>query len=131
MGDAQPLGLDHLDDLQLEAGVKYSSGFLVAHGLCHFGFNNLSGCLFLLDHHKVFVPSSEGQVRAAIAGWGASVVPELIAREHIAAGKLVNIAPKKVLPIQLYWHCWNLESDVLDALTRSLLDAATASLVSA
>ena len=52
MGDAQPLGLDHLDDLQLEAGVKYSSGFLVAHGLCHFGFNNLSGCLFLLDHLK-------------------------------------------------------------------------------
>ena len=81
--------------------------------------------------NQVFVPSSEGQVRAAIAGWGASVVPELIAREHIAAGKLVNIAPNKVLPIQLYWHCWNLESDVLDALTRSLLDAATVSLASA
>ena len=79
--------------------------------------------------NQVFVPSSEGQVRAAIAGWGASVVPELIAREHIAAGRLVNIAPSKVLPIQLYWHCWNLESDVLDALTRSLLDAATLSLV--
>ena len=79
--------------------------------------------------NQVFVPSSEGQVHAAIAGWGASVVPELIAREHIAAGRLVNIAPSKVLPIQLYWHCWNLESDVLDALTRSLLDAATLSLV--
>ncbi len=79
--------------------------------------------------NQVFVPSSEGQVRAAIAGWGASVVPELIAREHIAAGRLVNIAPSKVLPIQLYWHCWNLESDVLDALTHSLLDAATLSLV--
>jgi putative transposase len=21
--------------------------------LCHFGFNNLSGCLFLLDHHRL------------------------------------------------------------------------------
>jgi LysR family transcriptional regulator (chromosome initiation inhibitor) len=51
-------------------------------------------------------------------------VPELIAREHIAAGRLVNIAPNKVLPIQLYWHCWNLESDVLDALTAALLAAA-------
>ena len=81
--------------------------------------------------NQLFVPSSEGQVRAALAGWGASVVPELLAREHIAAGKLVNIAPNKVLPIQLYWHCWNLESDVLDALTCALLDAANVSLLKA
>ena len=46
------MGFDHLDDLQLEVCVKYSSGFRVAHGSCHFGFNNLSGCLFLLDHYK-------------------------------------------------------------------------------
>ncbi|MEN9670083.1 MAG: hypothetical protein RL018_360 [Pseudomonadota bacterium] len=81
--------------------------------------------------NQLFVPSSEGQVRAALAGWGASVVPELLAREHIAAGRLVNIAPNKVLPIQLYWHCWNLESDVLDAMTSALLDAATVSLLKA
>jgi LysR family transcriptional regulator, chromosome initiation inhibitor len=78
--------------------------------------------------NQLFVPSSEGQVRAALAGWGASVVPELLAREHIAAGRLVNIASNKVLPIQLYWHCWNLESDVLDALTTALIDAAALSL---
>jgi LysR family transcriptional regulator (chromosome initiation inhibitor) len=78
--------------------------------------------------NQLFVPSSEGQVRAAMAGWGASVVPELLVREHIAAGRLVNIAPSKVLPIQLYWHCWNLESDVLDALTQALLEAAAVSL---
>ncbi len=81
--------------------------------------------------NQLFVPSSEGQVRAALAGWGASVVPELIAREHLKAGRLVNIAPKHVLPIQLYWHCWNLTSDVLDALTSALLDAAALSLVRA
>jgi LysR family transcriptional regulator, chromosome initiation inhibitor len=78
--------------------------------------------------NQLFVPSSEGQVRAALAGWGASVVPELLVREHIAAGSLVNIAPDKALPIQLYWHCWNLESDVLDALTKALLDSASKAL---
>jgi LysR family transcriptional regulator (chromosome initiation inhibitor) len=78
--------------------------------------------------NQVFVPSSEGQVRAAMASWGACVVPELIAKEHIAAGRLVNIAAKHTLPIQLYWHCWNLESDVLDALTQALLSAAKLSL---
>ena len=78
--------------------------------------------------NQIFVPSSEGQVRAALAGWGVSVVPEQLARELIAAGRLVNLAPKHVLQIGLYWHCWNLESDVLDALTSALLGAAALSL---
>ena len=67
-----------------------------------------------------FVPSSEGQVRAALAGWGATVVPELQVRVQLASGELVNLAPDVVLPVQLYWHCWNLDSAVIDKLTRAL-----------
>lgn len=74
--------------------------------------------------NQLFVPSSEGQVRAVLAGWGLSVVPELLARGLLEQGHLVNVAPAHVLPIQLYWHCWNLESDVLDALTDALTRAA-------
>ncbi|HET6827650.1 MAG TPA: LysR family transcriptional regulator ArgP, partial [Ramlibacter sp.] len=79
---------------------------------------------------QLFVPSSEGQVRAVLAGWGVSVVPELLARGLIAQGQLVNIAPAFTLPIQLYWHCWNLESDVLDQLTAALTAAASQALSS-
>lgn len=75
-----------------------------------------------------FVPSSEGQVRAALAGWGATVVPELQVRAHLASGELVNLAPDVVLPVQLYWHCWNLDSAVIDRLTRALADAAAQTL---
>jgi LysR family transcriptional regulator, chromosome initiation inhibitor len=78
--------------------------------------------------NQLFVPSSEGQVRAVLAGWGASVVPELLARSLIEQGQLINIAPTHTLPIQLYWHCWNLESEVLDALTSALVRAAGDSL---
>jgi hypothetical protein len=39
--------------LQLKAGVEHSSEFRITHGLCQFGFNNLSGCLFLLDHYRL------------------------------------------------------------------------------
>ena len=74
--------------------------------------------------NQLFVPSSEGQVRAVLAGWGASVVPELLARGLVAQGKLVNVAPKTSVPVQLYWHCWNLESGVLDQLTTALTSAA-------
>jgi LysR family transcriptional regulator (chromosome initiation inhibitor) len=75
-----------------------------------------------------FVPSSEGQVRAALAHWGATVVPELQVRGHLERGELVNLAPGTTLPVQLYWHCWNLNSDVLDRLTAALEGATTTEL---
>jgi len=77
---------------------------------------------------QLYVPSSEGQVRAVLAGWGASVVPELLVRDQLASGRLVNIAVGHVLPVELYWHCWNLDSVVLDALTSALTAAAAAAL---
>ena len=71
-----------------------------------------------------FVPSSEGQVRAVQAGWGASVVPEMLVRELLQRGDLVNLAPQITLPVSLYWHCWNLDSEVIDRLTNALEAAA-------
>ena len=73
---------------------------------------------------QLFVPSSEGQVRAALAGWGVSVVPELLVRGLIASGHLINVAPQHQLPAQLFWHCWNLESEALDSITAALVSAA-------
>ena len=78
---------------------------------------------------RVFVPSSEGQVRAVAAGWGVSVVPELLARPWLQQGRLVDLAPGHTLPIQLYWHCWNLESELLEVLSGALKTAAAQSLV--
>ena len=75
-----------------------------------------------------FVPSSEGQVRAALAGWGASVVPELQVEGLLANGALVNLAPQVTLPVSLYWHCWNLDSVVIDRLTAALSGAAAVAL---
>ncbi|PKO28331.1 MAG: ArgP/LysG family DNA-binding transcriptional regulator [Betaproteobacteria bacterium HGW-Betaproteobacteria-9] len=77
---------------------------------------------------QLFVPSSEGQVRAVRAGWGVSVLPELSVHELIASGELVNLAPRHRLEVALYWHCWNLSSDVLDALSSALRSAAQRSL---
>ena len=71
-----------------------------------------------------FVPSSEGQVRAALAGWGATVVPELQVRQLLDKAELVNLAPQTALPVSLYWHCWNLHSVVIDQLTKALAEAA-------
>lgn len=78
---------------------------------------------------QLFVPSCEGQVRAVQAGWGVSVLPELRVRDLLASGELVNLLPQHRLSVALYWHCWNLSSDVLDSLSTALREAAARSLL--
>lgn len=79
-----------------------------------------------LNH--IFVPGSEAQMRAVSAGWAVGVIPELLVRSALADGSVVNLAPGHSLPVQLYWHCWNLESAVLDSLTAALTATAEAAL---
>ena len=71
-----------------------------------------------------FVPSADGQLRAALSGWGAAVLPRLRVQRHLESGDLVNLAPEHALPVDLYWHCWNLDSQVIDRLTAALVGAA-------
>jgi LysR family transcriptional regulator (chromosome initiation inhibitor) len=73
---------------------------------------------------QCFVPSSEGQVHAALAGWGATVVPAQLVRPWLDNGQLINLASNKTLPVSLYWHCWNLDSAVLGALSAAIIAAA-------
>ncbi|MEO7159818.1 MAG: ArgP/LysG family DNA-binding transcriptional regulator, partial [Polaromonas sp.] len=47
----------------------------------------------------------------------------------IDQGQLINLVPGCILSIQLCWHCWNLESEVLDALTAALKQSAASVLV--
>ena len=37
---------------------------------------------------------------------------------------IVNLASNKTLPVNLYWHCWNLDSAVLGALSAAIIAAA-------
>ena len=75
-----------------------------------------------------FVPSVEGQVQAALAGWGACVLPEIKVAPLLASGDLVDLAPSVTLPVNLYWHCWNLDSVVIDRLTAAISSAAAVAL---
>ena len=77
---------------------------------------------------QCFVPSPQGQLRALLADWGASVLPELLVRPWLENGQLVDLAPETRLPVALYWHCWNLDSPLLDHLTRAVITAADAAL---
>jgi LysR family transcriptional regulator (chromosome initiation inhibitor) len=77
---------------------------------------------------QVYVPSSEGQVRAALAGWGVTAVPRPLVAPLLQSGQLLDVAPDHDYRVPLYWHCWNLASDVLDGLSRALRQGAAQAL---
>ena len=83
----------------------------------------------LITNEMPLLPSRNSSLRAVSAGCGVGVMPELLARGPIADGSLVDLVPGHFLPIQLYWHCWNLESELLDALTEALKATAANTLV--
>ena len=53
LADAQALRFNPLHDLQFEAGLEDSSRFGIAHVDCRLTSDNLSLCLFKLDHHSL------------------------------------------------------------------------------
>lgn len=78
--------------------------------------------------NQLFVPTSEGRLAAVLDGWGASVVPRLLVQDHMHRGVLTDITPGHTLSVPLYWHCWNLASEVLDQLTAAIAQAAAEAL---
>ena len=75
-----------------------------------------------------YVPSSEKFVDMAVLGLAYGLIPAHQARPHLDSGALVRLAPQKALDVVLYWHSWDLESDLMSAVQRRLLQQAERSL---
>ncbi|RYF24496.1 MAG: LysR family transcriptional regulator ArgP [Comamonadaceae bacterium] len=73
-----------------------------------------------------YVPASEPFVAAVRLGLGYGMVPVLQIGDAIERGELVDVLPDAVTDVPLYWHRWAQQSPRLDALTRSVMQAASA-----
>jgi LysR family transcriptional regulator, chromosome initiation inhibitor len=69
-------------------------------------------------------PSTHAFVDAAMAGIGWGMNPELLVRQHLASGKLVELVPGRRLSIPLYWQHTRLQVPVVERLTRAVVEAA-------
>lgn len=71
-----------------------------------------------------YIPSSERFVDVVAQGLAYGMIPLPQARQHLADGRLVDLAPGRAVPIRLYWHCWGLRTRLLDALTHHVVTHA-------
>lgn len=74
------------------------------------------------------LPSSGGFVDAALQGLGWGMNPELLVRDHLAAGRLVELMPGRPLDVALHWQVVRLPVPMLDRLTNAVEQAAGAAL---
>ncbi|WP_050522973.1 LysR family transcriptional regulator ArgP [Pseudorhodobacter wandonensis] len=69
------------------------------------------------------IASSQGFVDAALLGLGWGMNPELLIANHLAAGRLVEIAPNTPLDVPLYWQFARLTAAAIAPLTHSVKKA--------
>jgi LysR family transcriptional regulator (chromosome initiation inhibitor) len=78
---------------------------------------------------QLFVPSCQAMVQAVQSGWGVGVLPRLLVQPLLDQGVFVELLPGQSLQVPLFWHCWNLQSQVLAALSQALQAAAARQLL--
>ncbi|MEO0702599.1 MAG: LysR family transcriptional regulator ArgP [Pseudomonadota bacterium] len=74
------------------------------------------------------LPSSTAFVEAALLGLGWGMNPEALVADHVAAGRLVTLAPKAPLDTALYWISARVGRGALADLNRAIREAARAAL---
>lgn len=74
-------------------------------------------------------PSSEGFLKAVLAGLGFGLLPELQMQTQFTNGELIDLAPGYFLDTPLYWHHWQTESPQLKQLRLQVLACARQCLV--
>ncbi|WP_419902761.1 LysR family transcriptional regulator ArgP [Kiloniella sp.] len=73
-------------------------------------------------HH--LIPTCDGFLSALLKGFAYGLVPDQQGQEHIEVGTLTSIDPNYEIPIPLYWHVWNLQTDLMKGLTQALVAEA-------
>lgn len=75
-----------------------------------------------------WLPSSHAFVEAALAGLGWGMNPESLVRDHLDAGRLVELVPGHPFDVPLFWQRVRIASTTLATLTGAVRSAATAAL---
>ena len=87
----------------------------------------LTGKRLALPMHRI--PVSHAFADAARLGLGWGMNPEMLVREDLAQGRLVDLAPALPLEVPLYWQFSRITGLALAPLTDAIKKAARAALL--
>ena len=85
-------------------------------------------CRRAVDTPNHWLPSTQAFIDGTVGGIGWGMNPLTLVREHLEAGKLVELVPGKRLPVPLYWQHSRLQVPMLARLTKAVIQTAKATL---
>ncbi len=68
-----------------------------------------------------YLPSSEQFLKFILEGLGCGMLPEQQSNTYLKSGDLVELVPGCMVTVDLYWHCWNLKSKLLENFSSHLV----------
>lgn len=114
------------DGLSISAAMKAPA--LVFNRRDDLQADHLSRCLDWPEprfpHH--FVPAYEAYLDAAILGYGYGMSPLVQCTPALKDGRLVDVTPHMPLTVPLYWHTWQLQSELIEGIGKALEAGALA-----
>lgn len=72
------------------------------------------------DYPRHQIPSSSAFVELIAQGHGWGMVPDQQSLAMLEQGRLIELSPGDSIPVPLYWHSWNLDSEISQHLTEVL-----------
>lgn len=82
-----------------------------------------------ISRPKHWLPSTHGFVTACLTGIGWGLNPVQLAKEHLEAGRLVELVPNARIEIPLYWQASRSSAALIEKLTARVVAAGRASLL--
>lgn len=77
------------------------------------------------EYPKHRIPSTESFFQMIIRGLACGMIPDQQSRELLKKDIVIDLSPGQFLDIPLYWHVWNLKSDLYRKLTQALTRVAS------
>lgn len=71
-----------------------------------------------------YVPSVEKYPEYIAMGLAYGMLPDQQSTPLLRTGQIIDLSPDCHVSVKLYWHCWNLKSDLLEKLTQHLIRKA-------
>jgi len=86
----------------------------------------LSHCFNISDDEVTYhvVPSVAGFKRFVLNGYAHSLIPAIDIQDELQSGALINLFPKKIWEMPVYWHSWAIETRLTKAFNELVCKVA-------
>jgi LysR family transcriptional regulator, chromosome initiation inhibitor len=104
-----------IEDVSRAPALIFDRHDELLHKLLHQTFENVPSSI---PAH--YVPSVEKYEEFIALGHAYGTLPDQQSTSLLRSGKMVDLSPDCHVQVKLFWHCWNLKSDLLEKLTQHL-----------